>query len=75
MMNPNKRDDLFEFEFNIKYDDQIIKTFDNRIDAIKYVDDFFSGVDDDRQRNSIHIIVGEYTKIYSNYRNLAYKSW
>ena len=74
MMNPNERDDLFEFEYNIRYDSQTIKTFDNRLDAIEYVDDFFSGVDDDRQHNSIHIYVGQYTKIYSTYRNLAYKA-
>ena len=62
-----------DFKYNVHYCNQIIKTFDDRREAIQYVDDFFSGVDDDRREDNIYIYCGDYVKIYAAFRNYAYK--
>ena len=62
-----------EWKYDVHYCNQIIKTFDDRREAIQYVDDFFGGVDDDRRENNIYIYCGEYVQIYAHFRNLSYK--
>jgi len=61
--------------FEVRYNGDAIKMFDDRREAIQYVDDFFSGTDDDRR--SDHIYIFEKKKwddwlIYSHTRNISY---
>lgn len=62
-----------DWKYDVIYCDQIIKTFNDRREAIQYVDDFFGGVDDDRRSDNIYVYCGEFVKLYSGFRNLAYK--
>lgn len=59
-------------QYDVHYCNQIIQTFDDRREAIQYVNDFFGGVDDDRRDDNIYILQGEYMK-YACFRNYAYK--
>ena len=57
-----------DWRYDVHYCNQIIKTFDDRREAIQYVDEFFDGVDDDRREDSIYIYCGDYVKLYAGFR-------
>ena len=60
--------DPIDFKYDVQYCNQVIKSFDDRREAIQYVGDFFDGVDDDRRENSIYVYCGDYVKIYAGFR-------
>jgi len=62
-----------EFIYDVHYCNHIIKSFDDRREAIRYVDEFFGGVDDDRREDNIFIYCGEYVMIYQHCRLTSYK--
>ena len=62
-----------EWRYDVHYCNQVIKSFDDRREAIRYVDEFFGGVDDDRREDTIDILCGDYVKIYSACRLTSYK--
>ena len=45
-----------EWRYDVHYCNQVIKSFDDRREAIRYVDEFFGGVDDDRREDTIDIL-------------------
>lgn len=55
----------------------MIKSFDDRREALQYADDFFDSVDDDRRSNNVYVFellkYNEEMLIYVAYRNISYK--
>ncbi len=62
-----------DWKYDVHYCNQVIKTFDDRREAIQYVDDFFGGTDDDRREDVIFIYCGDYVMIYQHCRLTSYK--
>lgn len=63
--------------YEIRYNTQMIKSFDDRREALQYADDFFDSVDDNRRSNNVFVFellkYNEEMLIYVAYRNISYK--
>lgn len=63
--------------YEIRYNTQMIKSFEDRREAHQYADEFFGSVDDDRRSNNIYVFellkYNEEMLIYVAYRNISYK--
>lgn len=58
--------------YQVVYNYKVIKEFDDRQEAIMYVDSFFKCGDYDRSSANVDIYLDD-RKIYSAYLNISYK--
>lgn len=59
-------------KYQIRYSGKVIKEFDERSEAIKYVDNFFKCEDYDGSSMDVDIYLAD-RKLYSAYLNVSYK--